>query len=273
MPAGMHQLAYTAPVLLVLAAAEGIYLWLQRSDRFDWRDYFASLGDVIGRAVVTRVLGLGIAGVVLAFVFAHRVATVPMRAWWAWSLLVVLHDLCYYAMHRADHRVAWFWASHAVHHSTNGFHLSAAYRLGWTSRITSNAVFFAPLAWLGFPVPAILLVTAVNLLYQFWLHTELIGKLGWLEWLLNTPSHHRVHHASNATYLDRNYGGVFIVWDRLFGTFAGEQASEPCRYGLTEPLHSHNPFRIATHGWWLLWRKVRSAKGTWGRVMAVVGPP
>ena len=135
----------------------------------------------------------------------------------------------------------WFWATHAVHHSPNEFNLGIAYRFGWTGRLAGNAVFFVPMIWLGFPPKAVFAALALNLLYQFWLHTEWVPKLGWLEYVLNTPSHHRVHHASNADYIDRNYGGVLIVFDRLFGTFAAERDDLPCRYGLVTPLVSHQP--------------------------------
>ncbi len=158
-------------------------------------------------------------------------------------------EFCYYWFHRAAHRVRWFWATHAVHHSPNEFNLGIAYRFGWTGRLAGNAVFYVPMIWLGFPPQAVFATLALNLLYQFWLHTEWVPKLGWLEYVLNTPSHHRVHHASNAEYIDRNYGGVLIVFDRLFGTFAAERDDLPCRYGLVTPLMSNNPIRIAFHEW------------------------
>jgi sterol desaturase/sphingolipid hydroxylase (fatty acid hydroxylase superfamily) len=261
------------PLLLLAAALEGWYLQRHRPDGYDWRAYLASLGDAAGRVVTNRLLGAGIAGVVLAFAYRHRITTISMHHAWAWPLLLVLQDFFYYGMHRADHRIHWLWATHCVHHSPNRYTLAAAYRLGWTGKISGGAVFFAPLALMGFPVPAIAGAVAINLLYQFWLHTELVPRLGPIEWIFNTPAHHRVHHASNAPYIDRNYGGIFIVFDRLFGTFAEERASEPCRYGLVTPLVSNNPLTIATHGWLTLWRAWRGAHGWRAHWRALFGPP
>jgi len=261
------------PLFMLLATFEGLYLQRRRTGDYDWRAYFATLGDVAGRLVFTRLLGAGVSGLVLAFAWRYRAASIPMHASWAWPLLLILQDFCYYWMHRADHRVHWFWASHCVHHSTNGYNLAAAYRLGWTSKISGSALFFAPLALIGFPAPAILIAVAANLFYQFWLHTELVPRLGPLEWLFNTPAHHRVHHASNADYVDRNYGGILIVFDRLFGTFAREREDEPCRYGLVHPLLSNNPLRIAFYGWVGLWHSFREAYGWRGRWKALFGPP
>ena len=261
------------PAFVLLAAIEGWYLQRRNPGGYDWRAYFASMGDVVGRLVFTRLLGLGVAGLFFSIAYRYRITTIAMHAWWAWPLLFVLQDFFYYWMHRADHRVHWFWATHCVHHSSNSYNFAAAYRLGWTARISGGVIFFTPLALLGFPVPAILTAVAINLLYQFWLHTELVPRLGPIEWVFNTPAHHRVHHASNEAYLDKNYGGILIIYDRLFGTFAAEQADDPCRYGLVHPITSNNPIRIAFHGWIGLCRALRRADSWRGRWLAVFGPP
>ena len=261
------------PVLLLAAALEGWYLQRRRVRPYDWRAYFASLGDLAGRMVINRLLGAGVAGLVLALAYRYRVTDMPMHRWWSWPLLLVLQDFFYYWMHRADHRIHWFWATHSVHHSPNQYSLAAAYRLGWTGKLSGSAMFFAPLAMAGFPPAAIAAALSLNLLYQFWLHTELVPRLGVFERIFNTPAHHRVHHASNPAYIDRNYGGIFIVFDRLFGTFAQEREDEPCRYGLVQPLHSDNPFVIATHGWLKLWQATRRARSWRARWRAVFGPP
>jgi sterol desaturase/sphingolipid hydroxylase (fatty acid hydroxylase superfamily) len=261
------------PILLLVAALEGWYLQRRHAQAYDWRAYFASLGDLAGRIAVNRLVGAGVAGLVLALAYRHRIADVPMNRWWSWPLLLVLQDFLYYWMHRADHRIHWFWATHSVHHSPNQYSLAAAYRLGWTGKLSCGAVFFAPLASAGFPPVAIAAALSLNLLYQFWLHTELIPRLGPIEWIFNTPAHHRVHHASNPAHLDRNYGGILIVFDRLFGSFAAERAEDPCRYGLVQALASHNPLVIATHGWMKLWRALQQARGWRGRWLAVFGPP
>lgn len=261
------------PLLLIAAALEGWYLQRHDTRGYDWRGYAASFGDLVGRFIANRLLGAGIAGAVLAFAYRHRIATIHMHHVWSWAALLVLQDFFYYWMHRADHRVHWLWATHSVHHSPNRYTLAAAYRLGWTGKISGGAILFAPLAFVGFPVPAIAAAVALNLLYQFWLHTELIPRLGPLEWIFNTPAHHRVHHASNAAYIDKNYGGVLIVFDRLFGTYAEEAADEPCRYGLVTPLRSNNPLIIATHGWMKLGQALRGARSWRGYWAAVFGPP
>jgi sterol desaturase/sphingolipid hydroxylase (fatty acid hydroxylase superfamily) len=137
---------------------------------------------------------------------------------------------------------------------------ASAYRLGWTGTLTGTPLFFLPLVWLGFPPMLVIAALGINLLYQFWLHSEWIPKLGWLEWILNTPSHHRVHHAANANYLDTNFGGIVIVFDRLFGTLVVERPDIPCRYGLVKPLRSYNPLYVAFHEWLAMLRDLRSAR-------------
>jgi sterol desaturase/sphingolipid hydroxylase (fatty acid hydroxylase superfamily) len=169
--------------------------------------------------------------------------------------------------------VRWLWASHAVHHSPNQLNLSAAYRFGWTGRLVGSTIFFVPMIWFGFPPRAVFITLALNLLYQFWLHTGWVPKLGPLELVLNTPSHHRVHHATNPEYIDKNYGGVLIVFDRLFGTFAAERDGVAIRYGLVEPLHSYNPVWIAIHAWVALGRDLWRATSWPERARVLFGPP
>lgn len=265
-----------AVVPLLLAAIAAIEGWWRgrRGLGYDWKAYWASLGDALGRGLVGRVLQGGIAAAVLYAMWGHRIADIAMDRWWHWLLLFLGQECCYYWMHRADHRIRWFWLNHAVHHSPNQYTLAAAYRLGWTAQVTGAGIFFAPLAWLGFPVPVVLASLAVNLSYQFWLHTELIGALPRpIEWLFNTPTHHRVHHASNPEYLDCNYGGVLIVFDRLFGTFRAPRAGVPLRYGLTDPLSTYNPLKIATHAWARMFADLRVARDWRERCWVVVGPP
>lgn len=249
------------PILLPsLAAAEGAWR-MRKGMGYDWKAWWTSLGDAFGRMLINRMIGGGLVGLLLLGIARFRVADIAMDRWWHWALLFAGQEFCYYWMHRADHRIRWFWLNHSVHHSPEQYALSSAYRLGWTGTITAAAVFFAPLAWLGFPVLGVLAALAANLSYQFWLHTELIGKLPRpIEFLFNTPAHHRVHHASNPEYLDCNYGGVLIVFDRLFGTFREETPGVPIRYGLTEPLRSYNPVKIAFHAWAGMFGDLRRAR-------------
>jgi sterol desaturase/sphingolipid hydroxylase (fatty acid hydroxylase superfamily) len=257
-------------IVLACATIEGLVL--ARRGAYDWRAYFATLGDVVGRRAV-EALGLSLAAPAVAWAHQHRVARLPLDGASAFALLFIGQEFCYYWYHRAAHRVRWFWATHAVHHSPNQLSLMAALRLGWTGRLTGTALFFTPLVWLGFPPVAVLATVTLNLLYQFWLHATWIPKLGPLEWFLNTPSHHRVHHGSNVEYLDRNYGGVLIVFDRLFGTFAEERNDVPVRYGLTHPLASYNPVRIALHEWIHLGRDLIAARSLRAAGHLLLGPP
>jgi sterol desaturase/sphingolipid hydroxylase (fatty acid hydroxylase superfamily) len=216
---------------------------------------------------------LSLVGPVFAFAWSHHLFTIPLGRWWSFALLLIGQEFCYYWLHRASHHVRWFWASHAVHHSANDFTLAAAYRLGWTSKLSGEAIFNAPLIWLGFRPEVVAATLLFNLLYQFWLHTEIVPRLGWLEWVLNTPAHHRVHHASNEVYLDKNFGGTLIVFDRLFGTFVDQRADTPCRYGLVKPLVSYNPGFIALHEWAAMARDIWSARTWREKLGCAFGPP
>jgi sterol desaturase/sphingolipid hydroxylase (fatty acid hydroxylase superfamily) len=274
-PLDRSTLAYWLLALLVFVVAaatiEGLVLQRRRG-RYDWRAWFATLADAIGRRAV-EATGLSIVAPLFVWAWENRVQTMALDGWTAFAILFVGQEACYYGYHRAAHRVRWFWATHAVHHSSNELTLMAAVRLGWTGRLTGAGLFFLPLVWLGFPPAAVLATVAINLLYQFWLHATWIPKLGVLEWVLNTPSHHRVHHGANPEYLDCNYGGVLIVFDRLFGTFVEEREDLPPRYGLVTPLVSNNPIRIAFHEWVNLGRDLLAARSVREAVITLLGPP
>jgi len=228
------------PIELFLASAGRI-----RAE-YDTRDTLANVGVSVGSIFFWGMFAWILTTGVL-FAYQHRVATIPFT-WWSFLLAFVLDDLRYYWWHRIGHRSRWFWASHVVHHSSQHFNLSTNLRQSWTSQFSGLILLNVPLAYVGFNPGLIGLAFSVNLLYQFWIHTEAVDRMPrWFEWLLNTPSHHRVHHASNPRYLDANYAGVFMIWDRLFGTFVPEQAGEPARYGIVKNLGTFNPVRIALH--------------------------
>lgn len=260
------------PVVLAAATAEAAYLQYRRKQDYDWKAYFASLADMVGRRLV-GLLPYSLAAPVLEWAYQHRLANIALDNAAAVALLFVGQEFCYYWYHRAAHRVRWFWATHAVHHTPNELNLAAAYRLGWTGKITGTTIFFSPLVLIGFPPGAVLATLTLNLLYQFWLHATWIPKLGWLEYVLNTPSHHRVHHACNVDYLDANFGGVLIVFDRLFGSFVAERADLPCKYGLTKPVLSYNPLFIAFHEWIALGRDLLGARSLREIASFLFGPP
>jgi sterol desaturase/sphingolipid hydroxylase (fatty acid hydroxylase superfamily) len=181
---------------------------------------------------------------------------------------MVVADFIYYWTHRASHRIRLLWAYHSVHHSSKEYNLSTAVRLPWFG-IIGDVMFYVPAVLLGFDPVLLAIGKAFVLLYQYWIHTESIGKLGWFDRVLNSPSNHRVHHGSNPIYLDRNHAGVLMIWDRMFGTYQEELAAEPVVYGLTKPLNSYNPLVINVHEPLALLRDVRRA-GSFGNALKVL---
>ena len=248
---------YAVPGFVLLVLAEMLVARARDHSRYCPRDTLTSLALGLG-STVAGALSAG-AVIALAFwVYQFRLVTVPY-GWWAWPLCFVLNDLCYYVQHRLGHRVRWMWASHVNHHSSQHYNLSTALRQTWTGFFAGNFIPYLPLYLIGFPPPMVMFVGALNLIYQFWIHTEAIGRMPrWFEAVMNTPSHHRVHHATNARYLDRNYAGVFIVWDKLLGTYTPERDDERPRYGLVKDLGSFHLFWAAFHEW------VGIARDMWG---------
>lgn len=261
-----------APFFLLFVAIEVASLWLAPDDDevgYDLRDTATSLTMGLGSVVV----GLGYKALALA-VYSGAYLLTPLRVDpghpAAWIVIFFLDDLCYYWYHRAHHEVRLLWASHVVHHSSQRYNFSTALRQTWTP--FGALPFWLPLALLGFPPWMILLQQSVNLVYQFFLHTERIDKLPRpVELVMNTPSHHRVHHGSNAAYLDRNYGGILVVWDRLFRTFEAE--GERVVYGLTRNLRSHNPLVVAFHEYAAIVRDLGSSPSWRARWSFVVRGP
>jgi sterol desaturase/sphingolipid hydroxylase (fatty acid hydroxylase superfamily) len=235
---------------------------------YETRDSVASLSMGIGNVMISAGVKTGL---ILLYVQLSRFALFDIGyEWWVWVLLIVLEDLCYYWFHRLHHEVRFMWAAHINHHSSRHYNLSTALRQSWTTPFT-GPIFWIPLVLLGFKPEMILAAQAISLLYQYWIHTELIDRLGPFEWIFNTPSHHRVHHGRNPQYLDRNYAGIFIVWDRLFGSF--EPEAEPVDYGITKNLTTFNPVRIAFHEWTAMLRDCRNAGGLADRLRILVHPP
>lgn len=244
---------------------------LARHDTHDLAEDAATLGVVLVQPLF-RAAEAGLAALPFAAVYAHRLATIDARSPLGFAALFLAADLLYYWEHRAAHRVGWLWANHSVHHSATRLNLAAGLRLGWTGALSGGFLFFLPLALLGFHPYAIVSVLGLSLVWQFFLHTELAPRLGPLEWLLNTPHHHRIHHAANPSCRDRNFGGMLIVWDRLFGTFA-EAPAEPLRYGLAGEAPRRDPVSVALGGWWRLARALRHAGGARRALGLILGPP
>ncbi len=261
--------------LLIVLSVALIEAWvLSRWPRgYDWRAFWATMANLVARTALGIVFPLSLASPLFELAWEHRVTTVPLNAMTAFAALFIGQEFCYYWYHRASHRMRWFWANHAVHHSSNELTLASALRIGVMGKLMGSAAFFAPLVWLGFRVEVVLAALAFNLLYQFWIHATWIPKLGWLEWVLNTPSAHRVHHGANVEYLDANYGGVLIVFDRLFGTYRAERDDITIRYGLVRPQLSHNPLRVEGREWLGLGRDLLAAKSLKEAAGHLVMPP
>jgi len=236
----MNFILYAVPFFFVLIVVELI------ADR--WRGVsnyrVADAVNSISTGVLSTTTGLltkGVGLVTYAFALEHlALLDLSAESPWVWVFAFILYDFCYYWLHRMGHERNILWAAHSVHHQSEDYNLSTALRQTSTGFVLSW-IFYLPMAVLGVPLLVFVSVAALNLLYQFWVHTRHIGKLGWFEWFFVTPSNHRAHHAQNALYMDRNYGGVFIVWDRLFGSFQEEDDNEPVIFGVTTPLASWNP--------------------------------
>lgn len=267
-----NPVSLATPFFIVLIVGEMMFARFLRRGRYEARDTATSL-----------LLGFGsvIFGGLFAFVF---VAFANWVAAWrvidiGWSIpafviCFVIDDLVYYWWHRTSHRVRWFWADHVQHHSSQHYNLSTALRQPWTGVFTPSLLFKIPLLIAGFPLGMIIFVHGINLVYQFWIHTEAIQKMPhWFEAVMNTPSHHRVHHATNARYLDANYAGVFIVWDRMFGTFVEERADDKPRYGIVKNLGTFNPLKAVLHEWVGIAKDLWAARSLREAVGYVFGPP
>ena len=223
---------------------------------------------------LTELLFAGlIAFPVYAFLYHHRLLDLELN--WATGLLTFVGvDFCFYWMHRSSHRIRWFWAAHVVHHSSERMNFSTAMRQNATNIFNGMWLFYVPLALIGFNPVWIGVAYALSLVYQFFIHTTLVGKLpGWVETVFNTPSHHRVHHGRNPGYIDRNYGGTLIVWDRLFGTFVAEDEQAPPEYGITRPVHSRNLLVLWTHEYVDLFRAMARPGGLLSRLKHLWKPP
>jgi sterol desaturase/sphingolipid hydroxylase (fatty acid hydroxylase superfamily) len=272
----MQELITRYPGLLIamasLALAELIWVRLFARRSYDVRASAASIGVAVGQALI-KPLTAGLIAGTYGWIHSFALWHVPLDDWRAWVAGLFAVEFAYYWFHRWSHTVNWLWATHAVHHSANELTLPAAIRLGWTGIISGGWLIFAPLALLGMPPVMIGALLAANLLYQFGLHTEAVRKLGPLEWIFNTPSHHRAHHASEGQWLDCNFGGVLIVFDRWFGTFVAEPDEGGLRYGLTDPIRSHNPVVIALRQWSIMATAFSTAQGWQQRWQVLFGKP
>jgi sterol desaturase/sphingolipid hydroxylase (fatty acid hydroxylase superfamily) len=246
---------YAIPFFVAFVLAEIIISAIKRLQTYEPKDALSSIAMGLGNVTV----GLVSKGLILGaytFVYQYRFFTMGFE-WWMWILLLFADDFSYYWFHRSAHNIRYFWASHVIHHSSQRYNLATALRQTWTGGLTGSFLFYLWLPLVGFHPIAILFMQSISLLYQFWIHTELIDRLPkWFEAIFNTPSHHRVHHSSDPKYLDRNHAGIFIIWDKMFGTFQPEE--EKPKYGLTTNINSYNPIYIATHEWLAIFKDIGS---------------
>ena len=241
-------IAYVVPVFTLMIFCEFLYGYLRKRNNYRLNDTVTS----IGLGLMSRypaLLGLGVQGLVYAFIAKQfNLGFLGSYDPYVWVIAFVLYDLSYYWLHRSHHQIKVLWASHVVHHHGEEFNLSTALRQTGTVFLF-KWIFYTPMLLLGIPVEIFVTVAALNLIYQFWVHTEHIGRLGVLDYILVTPSNHRIHHAQNKEYIDANYGGVFILWDRMFGTFIDERDDLKPIYGTSKPLNSWNPLWANLEVW------------------------
>lgn len=265
--------AYAVPAFVALIILEMIVARRTGKGRYETKDTFASLSMGLGNRIAGLIGGAALVYAVFLWVYQFRLIETMPALWWVVVICFIADDLAYYWFHRIAHERRWFWASHVVHHSSQHYNLSTALRQTWTGRFSFSFIFGLPLALIGFPPEMIIFVGGINLVYQFWIHTELIDRMGPFEWIFNTPSHHRVHHATNPRYLDANYAGTLIIWDRMFGTFIPEDRDERPRYGIVKNLTTFNPVMIAFHEWIGIAKDLRSAKSLKEVAGYLFGPP
>jgi sterol desaturase/sphingolipid hydroxylase (fatty acid hydroxylase superfamily) len=261
-----------APVFLVCIAAEACYYRKRQPDTYSLIDTLANAGLALMHQASDALAWTLLIGV-FYLVYQHRLFNLPPASVWTVLALIIGQDFFYYWFHRVSHRVRWLWASHVTHHSSERLNLSTAFRQSLTYPISGMWLFWLPLAWLGFRPANIVAVVAINLAFQFFVHTQAIGRLGWLEAVFNTPSNHRVHHARNPRYIDRNYAGVLMIWDRLFSTFVPEDPALPCDYGIVGQVHSYNPLTLTFHEWRAMFADASRAGGLRASLQQLWCPP
>ncbi len=268
----MNPIVFAIPVFLVTILIEA---WVARRRQlavYDTADALTSLHLGVFSQVTGLLVRVVAFGIYVAVYERYRATTLPADSIWVWVGALLAYDFCYYWLHRMGHEVAVLWAAHVVHHSSEYYNLSTALRqtssgwlLGW--------MFYLPMAVAGVPPAVLVGVGLIDLLYQYWVHTELIGRLGWFDRVFVTPSNHRVHHGQNDYCIDRNYGGILVLWDRMFGTFIEERAGEPIVYGVRTQLASFNPLWGNLHYYADLWREARAARGWRAKLGVWVAPP
>ncbi|SOZ22234.1 MULTISPECIES: sterol desaturase family protein [Burkholderiaceae] len=260
------------PLFIIAFSLETLINRRRRAEStLNWKEVWANIAlgttyqimEPLGVALVT--------GSIYAWVYSKRLFDIPVDGWTILPIILSV-EFCYYWFHRASHRIRWFWAAHVVHHTGENMNFTTAARQSMLNVVAGSFIFFLPPVLLGVPPAAVALILAVNLSYQYFIHTELIRRLpGWIEYIFNTPSHHRAHHGRNDQYIDKNYGGMLIIFDRMFGTF--EEERETVQYGITQQIKSYNILVLNLHEFVDMWRDVMSPGPVWQRLQHLWRPP
>ncbi|MEO8501433.1 MAG: sterol desaturase family protein [Vicinamibacteria bacterium] len=266
----MKLIVASIPLFFILIAIEIVASRVLERRVYRFVDSFADLGCGMIEQLLGVLVKASLVAAYLALYAKVRLFDLPEASWAVFAACFLGVDFFYYWFHRKSHEIGAFWAAHSVHHQSEEYNLSVALRQGAFQSFFSWA-FYLPLALVGFPPATFITCSALNTLYQFWIHTRLIGKLGPIEWIFNTPSHHRVHHGRNPRYIDRNHAGVLIIWDRMFGTFVPE-TDEPV-YGVVKPLASANPFWANFASWADLISIAARARRVTDRLKPLVAAP
>jgi len=255
-----HVLGSYYPLFLVfvlgLIIIEGIWVYRKRRQQFNLKESLSNTVILIGY-ILSKALTVGYQLAVLGFISRFAFFHLPLNGW-VFVLAFIATDFSYYWFHLISHQIKFFWAFHLIHHSSKWMNFTTAYRLNWFSSLITP-YFFIPIVLLGIPPLYVAISFSINLIYQLFLHTEAVGKIPYVEGILDTPSAHRVHHGSNPIYIDKNFGGVLMIWDRMFGTYQAE--TEAVEYGITTGFVSHNPFVLVFHGFADLVRGKMDYKG------------
>ena len=255
---GANIIVYAIPGFVFFVLSEVLLNAYEKKDWYETKDTLTSLALGIGN-VITGIVGKIIVFGALSLVYKFRLFTFENSGILFWIALILADDFSYYWFHRESHNIRFFWASHYVHHSSQKYNLSAALRQTWTGNLTGAFVFWLWMPLVGFNPMMVMIMQSISLLYQFWIHTEAINKMPrWYEYIMNTPSHHRVHHGSDLKYLDKNHAGILIIWDRMFGSFQPE--IEHPTYGLTKNVDTFNPVKVAFGEWVQIFKDVLKTK-------------
>ncbi|MFN8292410.1 MAG: sterol desaturase family protein [Chitinophagales bacterium] len=270
-PIEQEPVAYAIPFFLLLIGIELYVNWKEQRHLYNTGEALSSIAMGLGSLVV-NILMKALAFALYTWLFQYRLFDIGWH-WWSWLLILFADDFTFYWHHRLSHEIRILWAAHVQHHSSQSLNLATALRQSWTELLYKYIWWF----WLplvGFHPLMILMMMSISLIYQFWPHTEIIRKLpNWFEWFFNTPSHHRVHHASNARYLDQNHAGILIIWDKLFGTFCPENENDKPIYGLTTNIHSTNPLVIVSHEYKSIWKDIKRAPTFADKLRYLFMPP